>query len=379
MNVTEADLRFVSRIYDTVLDSDHWQGVLDEFLPRVGAAGGNMMVDNANMKEIDLQITSSSYAPEVVAEFGRRYALYDARAVNALIDRTPMEWVDDEEAYGCPVEEIESAKGLLELSGNYRRTGTRLNDTRAWLDVIVVAYEGGRGNIAPAEREKSRLFLPHIAKAVAVTRPFIALRSRYDAVLEVLDHLDTGVFILSSDRSVIVMNSVASDIVGARNGFRLGYDGRLSTTDSDSAAELDHLLASAAHMVSADRIAASRRFFVEKRSGDMPYVVEVSPLRDPLSGSGQRVDGCLLYVVDPERRENLRGDGLQMLYGLTDAEAGICDLILEGQDTRTISDTRSTSINTTRSHLKSLLQKTGSSRQADLFRLAASLNIPLRD
>jgi len=58
---------------------------------------------------------------------------------------------------------------------------------------------------------------------------------------------------------------------------------------------------------------------------------------------------------------------------LTPAESRLADLLLQGYEVRAAADHLRTTLETTRFHLKRVLAKTGTRRQAELMRLMLSL------
>jgi DNA-binding CsgD family transcriptional regulator len=64
---------------------------------------------------------------------------------------------------------------------------------------------------------------------------------------------------------------------------------------------------------------------------------------------------------------------MKMLYGLTPTESRLADLLLEGIDVREMAVRLGITIETARFHLKRVLAKTGTRRQAELMRLMLSL------
>ena len=66
------------------------------------------------------------------------------------------------------------------------------------------------------------------------------------------------------------------------------------------------------------------------------------------------------------------------LFRLTPAEASIAAALLDGLTVDDISASRGLSPKTVRTHVKSLLAKTGTSRQADVIRLFARFAAPRR-
>jgi DNA-binding CsgD family transcriptional regulator len=71
----------------------------------------------------------------------------------------------------------------------------------------------------------------------------------------------------------------------------------------------------------------------------------------------------------------LRADlsGLRSAYGLTDQEAKVAALLAEGLDINAIAVRLEIRPNTARSYLKEALQKTGTTRQAELVALLARI------
>ena len=68
---------------------------------------------------------------------------------------------------------------------------------------------------------------------------------------------------------------------------------------------------------------------------------------------------------------------MQTLYGLTGSEAEICKLVAQGQETRDVADERNLTLETTRTYIKQILQKTGAKNRAQLVRLALNVNLPI--
>ena len=70
-------------------------------------------------------------------------------------------------------------------------------------------------------------------------------------------------------------------------------------------------------------------------------------------------------------------NALVLLYELTPAEVRVCEMVSEGAPPADIARSLGVSINTIRTHLSHVFEKTGTKRQADLIRLLASLARPV--
>lgn len=76
-----------------------------------------------------------------------------------------------------------------------------------------------------------------------------------------------------------------------------------------------------------------------------------------------------VFISDPEMSAQPRASVLAQVFSLTRREADLAVALLQGWTLRDQADARGVKISTERSHLKSLMQKTGTHRQADLVRL----------
>jgi DNA-binding CsgD family transcriptional regulator len=76
-----------------------------------------------------------------------------------------------------------------------------------------------------------------------------------------------------------------------------------------------------------------------------------------------------VFVADPERGVRVQADVLQQLWGLTRAEAAIATRLAAGESVADIADALALGGGTVRWHVKNVLGKTRTSRQADLVRV----------
>jgi DNA-binding CsgD family transcriptional regulator len=106
-------------------------------------------------------------------------------------------------------------------------------------------------------------------------------------------------------------------------------------------------------------------------------LIEVRALRDTAAELDPGLRGAVMFVIDPSHGNVVDEIGLTSLYGLTAAESEVARLLLDGRSVDQISDIRRTARETTRNQIKSILSKTGTSRQLDLVRLATLISPPV--
>ncbi|MDZ7828191.1 MAG: helix-turn-helix transcriptional regulator [Halofilum sp. (in: g-proteobacteria)] len=113
----------------------------------------------------------------------------------------------------------------------------------------------------------------------------------------------------------------------------------------------------------------------DRQTATLDLLAVVAPLASPGAESDlgdEWPDASIaLYVGDLDDTGLLRPDILRDLYGLTDAEARLAVAIGRGRELPELADCWQVSVETLRSHLKSVFAKIGVNRQIDLVRLLA--------
>ena len=106
------------------------------------------------------------------------------------------------------------------------------------------------------------------------------------------------------------------------------------------------------------------------RLGHMPLILMVTPLR--VTGAAGPRGAALLFVFDPEKTLQITSDTVKRMFGLSRAEAELAVALSCGKTLDAAAAERGISVHTTRSQLKTIFNKTGTKRQADLVSLLLS-------
>ena len=186
---------------------------------------------------------------------------------------------------------------------------------------------------------------------------------------QVPDHLSLGVILVQGDARVIYMNKSAAEIVASQSGL-LVHKRILKTTDDGETARLKALIRRAAFDGNEKGGAAGYFALSVSRDSDaraLPIIVA------GLKSAGLEVanaERCaVIFVSDPDLGEAIPMELLRSLYGLTAAEAGISLGLLEGKGLEPAASAASMKLNTAKTHLKRVFEKTHTGRQAELVRV----------
>lgn len=379
MRVTRAQLDLISRIYDAALDQSAWADILDGMAKQCGAHGSAIGLADTHSPEVHIQKGSSVYSRSILEEYDRRFQAEDLEAYQNLSRYPAHRMISDTDLFsgGKPDRELPALEFLHEHLGIAHRAAARLNRDRAWVGVMTLQHHERHGPMTRAEAGIADLFLPHLAKATELTRPFTVLKSRFQAVMAALDRFHIGVVILSATGDAILRNRETERILDLKDGLSLDRSGRLLAAREADRSALRQAIETAAATAGAEGDRAETLLVLPRRSGGDPLLVEVAPIRGREGELDRGFSGAMVLIIDPTRTDKVSTEGLQALYSLTPAEAEICRLLVGGLDTGEVAETRNVSRETVRTHVKRLLEKTGTKNRVQLVRLALNVNLPI--
>ncbi|MDJ0684065.1 MAG: helix-turn-helix transcriptional regulator [Alphaproteobacteria bacterium] len=370
----------VGSIYDAAVNPEYWSAALDPIAVEVGAKGSVIFaVSDAHATPFSVVSYSSLFDAGAIAKLYRDWEKYVGDWWKSYLNMPAGTFITDEmvwtdrDAFNVRPDVL----WAIQTKGYYNRTAMILSYDKAWFDAIVFQYAVGRGNATRAERTVAKLYQPHLAKAIEVSRGLSVLRRRFHAALAALDRWHVGHVLVRADGGILYANDSAKRIFEARDGVENGHDGVLRATFVHLDDRLKRAVADVA--ATADEAGATAGVFlkVPKRSGGGDYALEVAPVRDADGEIDRAFRGAWVTIVDPDRREHFNLTGMAALYDLTPAESEVLTLLMDGLRTNEIADHRSVSLGATRQQIKSILAKTDCHDRTDLVRRVFTVNLPI--
>jgi DNA-binding CsgD family transcriptional regulator len=183
-------------------------------------------------------------------------------------------------------------------------------------------------------------------------------RHQTNPLVELFGQFGCGIFILAEDGTIVQMNEVAqlhtSESLKVVNR-RVRAVGRID--DENLQEVIKRVLAGAPHVPVPAQIVISRRT-------QLPLILHVMPLV-PHEGCPQ----CALLSFDPECVRAPTEPVLRQVFGLTPREASLALYICQGFSIKEIASEFCITEDTARSHIKSVMAKTGARRQSELTAL----------
>jgi DNA-binding CsgD family transcriptional regulator len=361
----------IGRVYDAAMDGDLWAGLAPEIAEVFESTSAVLKLHNGPNVNL-LECTDNMVVPERLREWAEHWHRRDL-------------WVERTVAFG--LSSIVTGHDLVpaeerRLSGFYQEWLRELDIYH----VVGTAFAAGDGAIGVfgvhrpedgheythADRRKTALFLPHLQRALEVGQRLSCIGQV--AALEALDRLDTGVFVVTRTRRIMHANRLAEDIL--RTSPEIGVrDGQVFLRDVRSHDRFSRMVHACVE-TAAGRPAPLEAAMAIQRPGQLPLMLAVAPLR-PRDVAAASRPFALVFLRDPER-PTLAAQCLRDLFGLTRTEAAIASDLGAGRSLEDIARRRGIGLVTVRSHLKQILAKTGTNRQAEAAALLAHSVASLR-
>lgn len=108
---------------------------------------------------------------------------------------------------------------------------------------------------------------------------------------------------------------------------------------------------------------------LKRNSKRAPLLLSVTSMRDQDAEIEANLAANILFMIDMACPPPLDVKRFSKLYGLTDAEAEVCALMMEGHSTAIIAEKRSTSPHTVHNQARAVLTKTQCRNRSQLMRL----------
>ena len=371
-NMTDKDrlLDLIGGIYETAADIRLWPRVLKAVADEVGAASGILfLVDTAtgafnswSSSPIDRKLMQALHEDFGLADFIKKIAA-DTPIGTVL---TRQGFLSDREYGKCALfRDVLHHVNVWHVMGG---VAMRAGNTAA---LIGFVRPRRRKAFDEASFATYRRFLPHIERAVRLHRAVTRLDMQRKEAAEVLDRLPLGVILVDAGGRVITMNRSASEIVKRADGLRVDGGGICRAEGAKERARLADMVARAANSVPGPDAQRASAMKIPRPSQQRALSVLVAPLTGKGERQGRR-GAAVLYVRDPEVPHTTSTAVLADVYGLTASEAKLLQALIQGKRLEDMARDFKVSINTLRTHLKSIFRKTDTKRQSELLSMVLS-------
>jgi len=354
------DAELVDRIYECSVVPESWPCVLDELGRLVEGTGGTLFITKGNNVKLTSSPASSERAGRLVKEgwfwrgqaITRAFASHHAGFLTNDDIFSPGEW--DSEPM---IRDFFRPQGISWFAGTTFRIPTSENV------LLIVPRWTERGPIERDIVRKLDELRPHLARSALISARLQLERARVAG--ETLAALGLPALVLNDCGKVLAANALIEGLTPYVQWRALD---RVSLADSSA----NRLLQDAMATIGADERSV-RSFPLRDADSGATMVAHLIPVR--LSARDIFVRCVAALVLTPVVRPQAPPVELvRSLFDLTPAEARVARSLVSGKSAQAIASEGGVSLNTIRTHVRGLLEKTGCNRQSEVITLLSSVS-----
>ena len=267
----------------------------------------------------------------------------------------------DEEWHSCGL-----YREVYKPVGAYHGLGAFILKTESHLGLLGANRVKARGRYTSADIGLVRRTMPHIERALQVFLRLACLQSQTVAHQMLWDTLPFGVVLLDRGGGVLWTNQEAEMILKRADGLYV-RNKFLSVANPAENADLQGFIRAAIATSEGDGSVTSAPLSVSRPSLLRSLTLLIAPIR--MQHAFVQKPVAVVFVSDPEREPEAVPEILQRLYGLTSREAEVAALLMQGIDLREAAGQLGVGMNTARTHLRLIFEKTDTHRQSELVHL----------
>lgn len=355
-----ADL--VGHFYDAALDDDLWNGLAERIAQTLDCTSTVLKFHGADGQVSLLEVTPNMIVADHLQDWAAHWHSRDlwvertvAHGLNRIVtddDLIPEELRRKSGYYQEWLRHLE----IYHVIGGVFPVGTRA------LAVLGVHRPQGARPFDDEDRRKVEFLLPHLQRALNLGQHVAQTSLAREVSLEALDAVDTGVMILDSDCYIHHANAVAEAMLARSNEFVV-RDGQLIARDPDLRSRMNVAVDAALSVADGGFRRAEGAIRID-RPERASWTLAVSPLRHRWSRLVWQKPLALMLMRDPEYPP-FASDLLRALFGMTRMEANVAAQLAHGASPAEIGTALGIGPGTVRTHMKQILSKTGTRRQAE--------------
>jgi DNA-binding CsgD family transcriptional regulator len=210
--------------------------------------------------------------------------------------------------------------------------------------------------------------VPHLRMASKIRAQQQGERATWDVLEKTAERLGLGVVILDQAGSVLQTNRVASQYLEGDLGLFVA-NGRLRASSSGDSAKLRTAITLALEASRVGSAAVTGAFVATALKTGQALGLLVRSLPAQEAACADRAPAAAVLLRDALQRAEISQPVLQELFSLSRCEARVGILLCAGFTLDEVAEQVGVSRNTVRTHLQTLFQKTGTTRQSEAVRM----------
>ncbi len=362
----------IGQIYNGSFEDVSWKKSLEQLREHLGAKFVTLSLvakttlrqeATINAGEFDLsdfamyQNEYQRYAPKLEMKLGEIYTIND--------------WLSDRR---------HSNHGkfheLLEMGGINHYMGSWVCSLEEVDCFLRIMRPTGSSPFDKKEQELISLIAPHFARALEIRTRLSHSEIVNQIYADAMDRLAVGGIVLDEGGKLVAMNSIAQSLLERRDGIVV-MNGSIRAVSTQEDKALQKLIKFALETEPGNGDRLTQALSISRPSGARDLGIVVNPIRLSARVGDRWGHGAAIFIRDAEIGVKTDPAVLRQLFGFTQAEASLAMQLAKGDSLEQAAAEQSIRYNTARAHLRSMFEKTGVTRQAELVRILVNGVAPL--
>ncbi|GGP18909.1 helix-turn-helix transcriptional regulator [Silvimonas iriomotensis] len=363
-----------SEVIDSIYAAVERPSLMADTVGKIALLGGGYVGQYIKMDVPGRQVISACVSDGSLAESDQAYSSYFASIdprVAWFVSGEIGDWRPDQFRFDEQfVKSSELYNEFLKPYGAKRVAANCIRRSGRVYEAVTIARRYDAGNYDDGNLQVLNSFSMHLVRAATLRARLAELEEQHAAAEEALKRMPYGAIWVDATQRVVWMSPPAMTYLSMADGIKVSAQ-RLSSPDAKSASRINLALKRATNPYGSE----GSWFTVARSKQATPWLVSIIPSSNPPEcDKGYRGPYALVIIQDGAGPALPHARQLQLMYGLTSAEARLALGLLQNTTVKAYAEKNQISASTVRTHLRQLLAKTGTHRQAELLRV---LGLPL--
>jgi|GEM_PF-3713012 len=362
----------IDTIYEAGLAPERWKDTL-EHISSSFHAGAALLQGYSNVDCDNHFVVVSDNLAGGEQEYATRYLALDPRI--DYLRRNPQARVAYDYLHTTEREmrRSEYYAWFVRTHGLQYYLALRLEHSATGAAVCTLQFSPQHGHVDPDTIARFEILRPHLMRAFRTTRVLERERNQQQSRAEALDTLNTAVMSVDRIGRVKWANQAARSILTREDGLKLVSGQLVAERRAETQAMYRRLKACR----STERTGQAPRadLAISRSSGAIPHEVMLVPAgnKETFPSTSDNAGEVLLFVKHAGDGGRLSRRILQEKYNTTATEIRICSALAEGAGVTDLMEMLGVRESTIRTHIRNIMSKTQTSRQAQLVAVLNTL------
>lgn len=366
----------IGKIYDASLDPALWARTLEDTRHFVKGMAAALFCKDPKSKTGGIFYDDGGISPQFKQLYFEKYIELDPISTGHYLAKLeePLrtdDLIDYDEFVGSRFyQEWARPQGVVDF------VSALLEKSSSGASMFGVFRHERDGLVDEPARTRMRLIVPHIRRALLVSKTMEMRAAEVATMASAFDGLNAGLFLVDDDARVVHANASAQSMLSDGSVLR-ARGGKLVARQAGAQQELSDVFAASGQ---GDAAVGVKGIAVPMSSTDGDqYVAHVLPLTGGkrLQAGSTHVATAAMFLHSVSAEAPAPAEAIAKAFGLTPSELRVLLTIVQVSGVAEAADRLGVGEATVKTHLHRLFQKTGAGRQAELVRLVERFSSPL--